>query len=190
MTPTRIVIGIAAIILIILGVVAFGQMQRDKNGASSQPQRIDLTDYTAGNTTVRMTTEGPLVANERHTSTVITVSSTVRSVEANRTYAGTTAASHDYPNNQVAYEEFIYGLSHANFTDVSTKKTDEDPRGYCPNGQRYVYELIQDEQIVLSAWSNSCNSKAQTFKGNGSLVQQLFQKQIPDYAEIVKAAKK
>jgi hypothetical protein len=136
-----------------------------------------LTDYVS-NGQVRLTIEGPVTANEQHSSAIVTISQNERTMQILKTYDNDVQDSRTYDNNQEAFDDFLHALDGADFTK-SRKSSLSDERGQCPAGVRYVYELIKDGQTLQRLWSTSCGEG--TFNGTGTTVRQLFETQVPDY---------
>ena len=63
------------------------------------------------------------------------------------------------------------------------KSSLQDERGICPTGQRYVYEIIDNNDQVSRTWAGQCN--AGNSLGNAPLILQLFRNQITDYGKFV-----
>lgn len=182
----------AAIFLAIIGGIGFGgykvikQMSGRSNPASqSTAPAFTLSDYVEKPTSqVRLTTEGAVTAAENHVSQTITISASTRTIQVFKGYSSAPALSQDYPNSQAAYADFIYALQYAGFTkNTPNPKAAKNEIGLCPQGQRFIYELIDGPATDQRLWSTSCGDIT-TFKGSGSLVQTLFRAQIPDYTKL------
>lgn len=181
-------LGLAAlVVIVIIAVYSVGK----KTPSKPAPSQISLTDYTTDGSTVQLTIEGPVNADELHRSSSISVSRDGRAVEFDKTYGDIPITSANYVNNQDAFDDFMAALQNAGFTkQAKGSKTQQDDTGQCPLGQRYTYELITNDTVVLQTWSSSCLSKAQTFGGNAQLVRTLFQAQIPNYSTLQSASQK
>jgi hypothetical protein len=182
------VFGLAAVVIIGVIVTAFSL----GNHSSSKPPatQISLTDHTTDGSEVRLTIEGPVNANELHSSSIISVSRDGRAIEVDRTYNNMPVSSATYLNNQLAFDDFMQALQNAGFTAQAKHATQQDETGQCPLGQRYIYELVTNDAIAMRTWSSSCRATTEPFGGNAMLVQQLFRAQIPDYAKVQAAALK
>jgi len=75
-------------------------------------------------------------------------------------------------------------LDLAGFTKGDAKSTNTNERGYCPTGDRYIFEIVNGASDAQRYWSTSCRNSG-TFKGNVAQVKQLFIAQIPpvDFAK-------
>jgi len=170
-------------VLAILFVIALFSL--GKQGSQSTPnQPINLMDNTTDDSIVTLIVEGPVEANELHTTLTISVSADSRSIEADQTYQNQPVGVQTYGNNQAAYNDFLQALQYANFTKVAKGKTIASELGMCPLGNRYIYELTTDGQASLRLWSDSCGDRAATFDGQASLVSELFERQIPNYDQV------
>jgi hypothetical protein len=185
MNSRYVVIFFSVIIIALLAFAGYrlfqGQRPKTTTPTPTPTPQVSLTDRVGSDARVRYTIVSPVAANETHNSIVITVSPANRTVQALQSYEDIVADSRDFPNNQAAFADFAQALQDAGFTKTNAS-TDEDERGACPTGQRYVYELIDNSGTVSRLWSTSCNNQG-TFSGNAALIRQLFQAQIPDYTK-------
>jgi hypothetical protein len=176
-----IIAGVAAVIII--GIIA--AFSAGKQGSSTPtPQPISLTDHTTDGSEVQLTIEGPVNADVLHRSTTISITRDSSAVEFDKTYSNTPITSATYANNQAAFDDFMVALQNAGFTKQAKGNTQSDETGHCPLGQRYIYELITNDAVVMHSWSSSCQSRKEPFAGNAPLVMELFQNQIPDYDKL------
>jgi hypothetical protein len=175
-------------IIVVLALLAFGvyRVLRPAGGgttpgrATPTPQ-LTLLDYIERDTQVRYTIEGPVTANENHTSIRITVTKDNRMLEIFNTYEGGVSTSQTFSNNAAAFNDFMHALNDAGFISRRPKSTDDDEKGACPTGQRYILELLDGSTQASRLWNGTCGEG--NFGGNSSLVRQLFQAQIPDYSK-------
>jgi hypothetical protein len=186
MNNSRIVVGLGVVILMVLFAVALFSL-----GAGSRPDdsnqkkaAIKLTDHTDDGSLVRLTIEGPVTADELHRTTIITVGGDSRALDIYKTYGNQSALTQSFTNNQTAFTDLMYALNDAGFARASQANGERDETGVCPTGQRYIYELIHNDQVTMRLWGSSCKDKRATFGGNSALVQTLFQKQIPKYSSL------
>lgn len=154
-------------------------------GDAPAPRRIDLESYATTDTVVRLTADGPIVADPQHQQVRITVSRDVVLYERYQGYQGDVVDTKSYPNNSDAYASFLRALQLAGYTQGDPQKP-KDERGYCPNGRRYVYEAIGDGRGIMRWWSTSCGGDQGNFEGRGGDIRRLFQKQVPDYATLTR----
>ena len=170
--------------MIIIGIIAAFSVGK-QTPSSPTPSQVSLNDHTTDGSEVSLTTEGPVNADSLHRSSVITVSRDTTAVEFDKTYNNIPITSATYPNNQAAFDDFMTALQNAGFTKPAKgSNLLQDDTGQCPLGQRYTYELITNDSVVMSTWSSSCLSKKATFGGNAALVQTLFLNQVPNYTTL------
>lgn len=155
-------------------------------GGSSKPEKppIVLSDYAHTGTVVQLTIDGPLTADPYHNGVKLTVGQTQNTVQTYRGYQNEELQSRSYPNNANAYDAFLRSLQLVGFTkgDIDPKKSDE--RGYCPDGDRYIYRIISENGTDIQRfWSTSCGQG--NFGGNPAQVRSLFIRQIPEYHQVV-----
>lgn len=146
-------------------------------------QGVNLNDYATTNAVVRYTIDGQINSDQTHNRVRITVSKDTVLFEQIQGYEGKLIQSKTFPNNTQAYGTFLRALDLAGFDD-GNKEFDDDERGYCPSGRRYVYEAIDGGDTVLRWWSTSCSRNVGNFLGDSGTVRNLFQRQVPDYNKL------
>jgi hypothetical protein len=154
-------------------------------GDTEQPRKIDLNSYATTDTVMRLTMDGPIVADARHQQLRITVGRDNVLYERFQGYQGDVIDSRQYPNNPDAYAEFLHALTVAGYAN-GNPNAQKDERGYCPTGYRFVYEAIGDGENIVRWWNTSCGAKQGNFNGNGASVRELFKRQVPDYREVTR----
>ena len=182
----RYIIAAFAIIVVALLTVAliFGGNGKP---APKNAKITQLVEYADKNSEVSPTTIGKLVGEESRRAIRITVTPSERRLEVLSGYDESVLSTQTYPNTEEAYTNFLSALGGQGFNRA--KKTSvTDSRSVCPTGQRFVYDLTQDGNLVSNLWASSCD-KIGTFAGSGSTIRQLFQQQIPDYSNQVKTVK-
>lgn len=153
-------------------------------GGSKKPKTPkSLADYASSNSVVRMTIDGPINADQDHQAITITVGQDDTTYEQIQGYQGTVVNQQSFANNQNAYSNFLYALGHAGFTKGDNSKALANEKGYCPLGNRYVFELINDGSTIERYWATSCG-KPKTYLGNTNLTITLFQAQVPGYTNL------
>jgi hypothetical protein len=149
-------------------------------GDKQTTQKIVLNDYATTNAIVRYTIDGQVINDQLHNRVRITVSKDTVLYEQIQGYEGKLVASKSYANNTQAYGTFLRALDLAKFT-AGNKAFDDDERGYCPEGRRYIYEAIDGGDTLVRWWSTSCNRSIGSFQGSAGTIRDLFIKQVPDY---------
>lgn len=169
--------------LVVVFVLIFSKSPDTNQTTDPAVQPRALVDYAATNSSVSFATIGKLVGTESHRTIRVTVTPTERRLEVMSDFDMTVLSSQVFANTQAGYENFLAGLSGQGF--LSSKKTTiADPRGHCPTGQRYVYTLLEDTEVVSDLWGSSCD-KSGSFAGRSTTIRELFTRQIPDYNELV-----
>lgn len=174
-------IGIGLLVLTVILVIRIFS----GGGAEDAPRPIDLNSYSTTDTVVRLTLDGPVVANQQHEQLRITVGRDAVLYERFQGYQGDIVDTRSYPNNQDAYAEFLRALDVAEF-EKGNADGPKDERGFCPTGQRYIYEAIGEGENLVRWWNTSCGGNTGNFVGRGSVVRNLFKKQVPDYNELTR----
>lgn len=176
---------IAAIVVVILLATNLMRGLNDTNTNTNVTKTVDLTDVALKDSVVRYTMSGAINADENHREIRITISKNARTVEVLKGYNGTVEKTVTLPNNENAYLAFLNALSAASF---SNKRDDAegDPNVTCVTGQRYYYELQSGSDKKVDTWSTTCSPAQGNFGGLVAPTAQLFQSQIPTYAEITR----
>jgi hypothetical protein len=159
-------------------------------GHGSTPnQRIDLNDYATSSAVMRYTVDGPINSDQQHSRVRITVSKDQVVYEQIQGYEGKLVQTKTYPTNVQSYSTFLRALKIAGYTNGDPKK-DDDERGYCPQGRRYVYEALDGGDTILRWWSSTCGGAAAgNFGGEPSTVRTLFERQVPDYNKLTQGVR-
>ncbi len=144
------------------------------------PAGKPLSSYATTDAVVRMTIDGPINADQSHQAIRITVGRDDVTYEQLQGYQGNVIKVQTYPNNGDAYVNFLLALSHAGYTLGDKSAALKDERGYCPLGDRYIFELTQQDQEIERYWATSCG-KPKTYLGAFGLTTDLFKAQVPDY---------
>ncbi len=176
---------IFAIILIIIGFNIFKNIftsdTPDQQTLTSK--KVDLLAAPTNNQAVRYTVRGPVVANEKRTSIRFTIDRTKRQLEVLQGYNDSVIKTQQLSNSQESYQAFVAALNGAGFTKAISPDERGDEAQSCPLGQTYSFEIAPGGSDAFRTWSVSCGSKLGTFAGNRIVIEQLFQRQFPDYNE-------
>ncbi len=153
------------------------------SGGSKTPQ-ITLSDYANTDTVMQLTIDGPLTSDPQHHGARITIGQLQNTIQTYQGYQNTITSTKTYPNNQSSYNSFLHSLQLYGFTKGSTDPNKADERGYCPGGNRYIYEILSSNGTDIERfWSTSCGGQG-NFGGVATEIRQLFIRQIPDYNAI------
>lgn len=179
----RYVIGalISVGLIIVIIVLIFTGGGNDNNPATSKP--VNLTSLADSGASVQLVTKGQISADKTHREITITIGENTSNLDVIQGYQNHVINSHHINNNQASYTAFLHALELAGFNQGDTSG-DQDERGHCALGQRYLYKVIDSSgKVSQRFWSDTCSSSVGTFKGNGGLIRQLFQLQIPKYSD-------
>jgi hypothetical protein len=178
--PVRYFIGfmVTVLLLIILIVLLF---HGGKNKTTVPTTATPLYDYATSGSEVRMTIDGPINADEDHQEVQVTVSQSVVTYDQIQGYEGTVVNQQEFANNEPAYDAFLRALVISGFTDGSTSSVYANDEGHCSQGDRYIFELIQNGSDLERFWTTSCPGVNHSFYGQMPLTMQLFQAQVPGY---------
>jgi len=171
----------ATVLLIILLIVLLVRGGNNKPKTANQPK--PLSSYSATNSEVSLTIDGPVVANSLHRQIQIRVDRDNATYEQFTGYDGQSVNQQQFSNTENAYEAFLLALQQAGFTNGDKTVTQEE-RGFCPQGQRFIYVLKQDDKVISRYWAATCGT-TRSYLGNVSLTNNLFQAQIPGYNKLI-----
>lgn len=174
--------------LVSLGLIilVFILVLRGFSGGPGETDKDPLADYSTSDTLVRLTVDGRIISDQEHRAYQITIGRSEVRLEALRGYEYETIMTKTYENNQESYYSFLRALDIAGFDKGNDDDANDDERGVCADGQRFVYEIIDGTSQEQRYWSTSCGGGG-TFKGNAAAVRLLFEKQIPakDYSKTI-----
>ena len=153
-------------------------------GAKKPKTTMALADYASTNAVVRMTIDGPINADQNHQAVTITVGQDDTTYEQIQGFQGTVVNQQSFANNQNSYSNFLYALGHAGFTRGDNSKALANEKGYCPLGNRYVFELINEGKTIQRYWTTNCGGNPKTYRGNARLTTTLFEAQVPGYDDL------
>jgi hypothetical protein len=142
-----------------------------------------LDSYSNSDAVARLTIDGPIVANQNYAAIRVTVGRDDVTFEQIQGYQGSVVNQQTYANNSDAYGNFLVALERAGFTSGNNSPSLKDERGYCPLGDRYTLEFIQEDKELEHYWATSCG-KPKTYLGALGLTLTLFKAQVPDYAAL------
>lgn len=146
-----------------------------------------LDSYATTDATVSMTIDGPINADQNHNQIQVVVSNSNATFEQIKGYQGNVVNLQNYANNVDAFTNFLFALERIGFTNGNNSSALKDERGYCPLGDRYIFELQQDGQTLERYWVTSCGG-TKTYLGSLDTTSQLFQNQIPNYGNLAQNA--
>jgi hypothetical protein len=165
---------IASIGLIVL---VFVLILRGFSGNKTDEIPKPLVDYANTSTEVRLTIDGPIIAEQEHQSYRITVSNSQTEIQTMQGYEYMPIETKTYDNNNNSYANFLRALDMAGFAKGNSKSPNKDERGVCHNGQRMIMEIMKGSERVQRYWTTTCGGG--NFRGNHANVRQLFNRQIP-----------
>lgn len=171
----------AVIFIVVVGGIVYLLSGGSEGGSSqspAEPEKVVVTDKGAERS-IRLTVGGKIVADEDYRSYVVDISPMKRTLTISKGYSQEVINFYEYSNNAKAYEEFVYALEAAGFDKERSVSDDAaDIRGVCPNGERYEFEVYDDDKLLRRLWATSCRGTG-TFGGKVESVLKLFKAQIP-----------
>jgi hypothetical protein len=176
---------IGFIAVIVLVILTFVLIWRGFGGDDPAEMPAPLTEYANTTAAMRFTIIGEVNAEQEHRAVRITVSRSEARLEVLEGYQRALGEARSYPSNQEAYATFLRALDLQGFDQGVDDPERADYRGYCPEGNRYLYEIVDGTNIIQQYWSTSCGD-AGTFAGSPNAVRSLFRDQIPDYRDLTR----
>ena len=171
-------LGLVAIALILV-FRAFSSL-----GSNDRPADVGetaLVQQADKNSEVRLTVQGPITSDQEHRSIVVAVTKDEARLQVLSGYQGTVASAATFANNEASYAEFLRALDLLGFTKGNDSEALRDERGYCPHGNRYVFQASGSD-LNTRYWATSCGGEATSAAGIKDVLR-LFEAQIPDYDE-------
>lgn len=167
-------------ILITIGLIVLVFVVILKSGGGPKQQPFNLNGYASTNAIAQLTIDGPIDADQQHQAVQVGVSSTGTTFEILHGYQGSVQTNKVFGNNQASFAVFLHALNLLGFSEGNRAQSLRDDRGYCPSGDRYVFELIDNGNDVFRYWATSCGGQG-SFKGDVSDTLALFRAQVPNY---------
>lgn len=171
--------------LITIGLIIVALILIFRGGSSPSTTSTQTLPQYANNATteVRLTIDGPVNNPDAHRQIRVTVSQNQIEGAVLQGYNGQVMRSNTYANDATSYAAFLHSLQIAGFTKGNTAANASDERGFCPTGDRFIYEVITSNQSNKERfWYTTCGQGS--FKGDSQLVNDLFQAQVPDYTTL------
>lgn len=176
------VVAIALIFgLVTVGRYIFGSGRDDVEQSVIDQSRDELLTIDTDRL-IRMTVRGPIVADEEFRTYEIALSPNERTVTLFKGYRESVEERQRFANNTPAYEEFVYALDKANFTQPGayTESEASDVRGICATGRVFEYELFNDDVRLQRYWTSTCKGSPGTLGADIEQVTNLFVVQVPE----------
>lgn len=156
----------------------------DKPKSVEAPLTVqNLVDYASSGSEAVMTIDGPVNYVKDHQQVRVTVNRDNVTYEQLQGYSGDAIKVHNFANTQDAYAVFLKSLAHLGFTKGNNDPKGRDERGFCPAGDRYIFEFRQDGQELQRYWATTCGG-AKTYLGFVSPTVDLFTAQVPGYQDL------
>ena len=163
-----------------------GDAAKNTATLSGAVEKIKLSDYKKPGATVRMSVEGPVVADENYRKVQIDITISSRDAKIYTGYTGIVLKEVQLYNNQPAFGAFLDALDSTGFTAERPNVKNKDYKGQCPSGRRYVFELIEDGKTISSLWRSTCIDIAPGTLGVQAIpIVNLFRLQIPDIDKLL-----
>jgi hypothetical protein len=154
------------------------------SGQTPQTTAPALSQYANTDTQVRLTIDGPINSPTDHRQVRITVGQAQAEADVLQGYQGQVLKQQTTGNDSTSYAAFLHSLQLAGFAKGSTNAKLRDERGYCPQGNRFIYEIIRsDHKDQERYWYTSCGQGS--FQGAAQLTNDLFRAQVSNYETLV-----
>lgn len=157
----------------------------NKSTLSQQLTSQSLPGYYTTDAVAIMTIDGPVNDTQDHRAIRVTVGRDNVTFEELQGYSGNVIKTQQYPNDPDAYAVFLLSLARSGFTLGDNNPKLRDERGFCPLGDRYIFQFTQDNHDLQRYWTTNCNGP-KTYKGPLAMTLRLFQLQVPNYSDLTK----
>ena len=145
-----------------------------------------LPDYAGTTAVTSMTIDGQVNGDDIHRAIRVTIGQNQRELDIIQGYSGHVLSSQTFYNSQDAYTVFLKSINNSGFLlPIKNSKAPADERGQCATGSRYIFALDQYGSTLSRLWASDCGSKVGTLGGSSTLLQNLFEAQIPEYQTLV-----
>lgn len=167
-------------LIILLIVMLFGGGD-DKKKVPTTARTLE--SYATTDAEASMIIDGPINAASEHEQIKISVNRNNVTFEAIKGYNGDVRDLKTFSNTEAAYDNFLSALARAGFTQGNTDEALKDEKGYCPQGNRYIFEMRQGDRSLQRFWSTSCRGP-KTYEGADRVTIELFEEQVPGYEDL------
>lgn len=168
--------------LIILGIILFIRLLF--GGSEPQPKDTEaLTSYARTSTIMQLEIGGPITADQDFRRVQIDVGTNGNEIRIYKGYQNEVIRRENFYGSAESYANFLRAIDLLGYTNGDASEELADERGYCPDGQRYVFSIIDGSETKQRFWSTSCGKQG-SFKGSDGAITELFENQIPGYSEI------
>jgi len=167
------------IVLIIVLLIGGG----GKKPINPTAKPLSLVDYANASSAAQIIIDGPVVADQNHKTLKINVNKDETTLTIYNGYEQNVVNTYNFSNNTTGYAIFLQSIQRAGFTLHDTK-IGYDERGFCPNGERYIFEFINDGTDLRRSWSTTCGTAIGSAKGQISVILTLFKAQVPDFTKL------
>ena len=145
-----------------------------------------LPDYAGTTAVTSMTIDGQVNGDDIHRAIRVTIGQNQRELDIIQGYSGHVLNSQTFYNTQDAYTVFLKSINNSGFLlPLKNSNALADERGQCATGDRYIFALDQYGNNLSRLWASDCGSKVGTLGGSSTLLQNLFEAQIPEYQTLV-----
>lgn len=177
-------VSIGLIVLVVILVI------RGFSGSPEKQVQMPLSDYANTSAEVRFTVGGPIVSDKEYQAYQIDVGRDQVHIQTMQGYQNSIIEERSYENNHEAYVNFLRALDFAGFDKGEKDSKDNDERGTCPDGNRFIMETTDGLSEKQRFWATDCRGQG-NFGGDADAVKQLFESQVPrtDFSRMVNKLK-
>lgn len=169
--------------LIAIGLIVLLFVVILRSGGGPKQKQINLDSYASTGAVAQLTIDGPITADQTHQAVQIAVNANQTTFQVLQGYEGQVQTTKTFEANQASFSVFLHALNLAGFSQGNNASSVSDDRGYCPGGDRYIFELQQNGSDVFRYWATACGGQGSS-KAQVSTVLSLFQAQVPDYDDL------
>lgn len=137
----------------------------------------ELVSYADTDTTVAMYIDGPTRAKTEHESLKVTVGRSQVQIQLFQGFGEQLVRQESFANTTTSYAAFLKALDRAQFDAAVSTEVSADERGYCPQGNRFIYTIEGSDIETIRKWTSTCGIG--NFRGEHPLIRKLFIDQVP-----------
>lgn len=143
----------------------------------------ELASYSSTDAQVSFRYDGRINAASLHRQILITVDRDYVVYKQLAGYDGQVILTRKFANTENSYNVFLSALGHLGFTESDDDPALQNEKGYCPLGQRYIFEMNEGAEQLERSWATSCGG-TKTYLGALTTTISVFQAQVPNYSQL------
>lgn len=169
-------------LLVIIGLVVVVIILLLPNNSKKKITGTNFVNYSSTDAVASLLIDGPEGTDSSHEAVRISVDQSQIVYQQLAGYNYNPVKTETFTNTQSAYAVFLRSIYIAGFTKGNTSPKSSNPNGFCPLGDRYIFNFNNVGQSIVHFWGTNCGNK--TYGGDLGLTTTLFQNQVPNYSNL------